>query len=64
MSGVPRANCEKCKNCKMIDAYGVVLCDYLNGFANALRSSAYTQPQRCPNYEKLRKDGRYERKAD
>jgi hypothetical protein len=44
----------------MITDYSVVVCDYLNGFGKILYASAYTQPKRCPNYEKLHKKNKGE----
>ena len=60
MSQIPKAKCSKCKHCKMITDYSVVVCDYLNGFGKILYASAYTQPKRCPNYEKLHKKNKGE----
>ena len=54
MSKIPKAKCDKCKHCKLITEYSVVICDYLNDFSK-LYASAYTQPKRCPNYEKWNK---------
>ena len=46
MSKVQKANCEKCKHCQMITAYGDVYCDVINVMCH------FSKPKRCAKYEK------------
>lgn len=55
MEKVPKAKCEQCANCKLVTEYGIVVCDYLNGFSNLLFAGAFNQPQLCPNFTPIKK---------
>ena len=43
---LPKAKCEKCKNCEFIDGYGYVNCKVVENY-HSIR-----KPKRCSNFEK------------
>ena len=44
---IPKAKCEKCKHCKLINCYGAIDCDFLN------TKFTTKKPKRCTNFEKI-----------
>ena len=44
---IPKAKCEKCKNCELIDGYGYVNCKVVENYHNIRK------PKRCPNFKKI-----------
>ena len=43
---IPKAKCEKCKHCRLIDAYGYINCDVVENYHNIKR------PKRCTDFKK------------
>ena len=52
-----KAKCEKCKHCKVITPYDVVICDYLNKVHKALTTQAFCKPKYCGGFSKKKKGG-------
>ena len=52
-----KAKCEKCKHCKAITQYDVVICDYLNELHKTLTNQAFCRPRYCGGFSKKRKGG-------
>lgn len=48
MKKIPKAKCEKCKHCKLINHYGDVECDFIT-----TKYSTRYKPKRCANFEKI-----------
>ena len=44
---IPKAKCEKCKHCKLIDGYGNITCD-----VTAIRTNT-KKPKRCLDFLKM-----------
>ena len=44
---MPKAKCEKCKNCALIDGWGYVNCKVVETY-HSIR-----KPKRCPNFKKI-----------
>ena len=47
-----KAKCEKCKHCKAITQYDVVICDYLNELHKTLTNQAFCRPRYCGGFTK------------
>ena len=44
---IPKAKCEKCKNCELIDGYDYINCKVVESHCTIRK------PKRCPNFEKI-----------
>ncbi len=52
-----KAKCEKCKHCKVITQYDIIMCDYLNELHKSLTSQAFCRPRYCGGFSKKEKGG-------
>ena len=52
-----KAKCEKCKHCKAITQYDVIICDYLNELHKTVTSQAFCRPRYCGGFIKKKKGG-------
>lgn len=52
-----KAKCEKCKHCKAITQYDVIICDYLNELHKSVTIQVFCRPRYCGGFIKKRKGG-------
>ena len=55
MNKVPKAKCEKCANCKIIDDYDVIMCEKFNSLTNLLYAGAFKKPKNCSYFQKIKR---------
>lgn len=46
-----KAKCDKCKHCKLITEYDVIVCDFLNNYRE-IQTIAFMRPKFCSNFER------------
>lgn len=53
-----KTKCEKCKRCKAITQYDIVICDYLNELRKTLTNQMFfCRPRYCDGFVKKGKGG-------